>query len=231
MEVGFVYGVTSRSAPGNVSPEDSDYEYFVSKDVVEEDTSYEIDVSGLTDNTTHYYRAFVNFLRLEEHDAELHFSGPAGSTTLGVSFQPRKNIFLQSIILNPNITSGTYQVRKQTGDELLSSGTIVGDKITLSSDLLLEEGETYAIVTQNTGTRYEYSKTGFSSGNPLQTESINITGNYLLENYNLSEDRFDSVLGFEIYDSPGTQYVYGDEVSFTTDEIVISLNNFEVNYK
>ena len=54
---GFVYDVESRANPNNMSPELSDYTNVVDVGILD-NGPYAESVTGLTDNTTYYYRAF-----------------------------------------------------------------------------------------------------------------------------------------------------------------------------
>ena len=54
---GFVWDTTSRSNPGDVSPETSDYANVEDVGVLEDGTFSET-LAGLTPNTTYYYRGF-----------------------------------------------------------------------------------------------------------------------------------------------------------------------------
>ena len=72
---GFVYDVVSRANPENTSPESSDYANVVDVGSLEEGT-YSSDLTGLSDNTTYYYRAFGY-----DDDEELYVYGDEVSFT------------------------------------------------------------------------------------------------------------------------------------------------------
>lgn len=55
---GFVYSTSTHGAPGNISPEDSDYEDFVSETGTFSEGIFELDITGLTASTEYFIRAF-----------------------------------------------------------------------------------------------------------------------------------------------------------------------------
>ena len=73
---GFVYDTTSRADPGDVSPEASDYVDVEDVGVLENGT-FQANITGLTAETTYYYRAFTY------DEAEYKYGAEVSFTTLG----------------------------------------------------------------------------------------------------------------------------------------------------